>query len=71
MGLDIRLPIGMMFLLLGSLLAGYGYCTASDIDFYKPSLDINVNLWWGLVLGFFGAAMLFFGLKKRIGIWTN
>jgi hypothetical protein len=66
MGLDIRLPIGMMFLLLGSLLAIYGYCTGSDADFYRPSLDINVNLWWGLVLGLFGAAMLFFGLRKRV-----
>ena len=65
MGLDIRLPIGMMFSLLGALLAIYGLATGSDSDMYKSSLDQNVNLWWGLVLFVFGAVMLFFGLRAR------
>jgi hypothetical protein len=65
MNLDIRLPIGMMFSLLGALLAIYGFATGSDGDMYKSSLDINVNLWWGLVLFLFGATMLFFALRAR------
>ena len=65
MGLDIRLPIGMMFSLLGALLAIYGLATGSDGDMYKSSLDLNVNLWWGLVLFVFGAVMLFFALRAR------
>jgi hypothetical protein len=65
MGLDIRLPIGMMFTLLGALLAIYGFATGSDSDMYKSSLDLNVNLWWGLVLFVFGAVMLFFALLSR------
>ncbi len=65
MGLDIRLPIGMMFSLLGALLAIYGLVTGSDTDLYKSSLDININLWWGLVLFVFGAIMLVFGLRDR------
>jgi hypothetical protein len=65
MGLDIRLPIGMMFTLLGALLAIYGLATGSDSDMYKSSLDLNVNLWWGLVLFVFGAIMLFFALLSR------
>ncbi len=65
MGLDIRLPIGMMFSLLGALLATYGFFTASDHEMYRSSLDANVNLWWGLVLFAFGAAMLFFALRAR------
>jgi hypothetical protein len=67
MGLDIRLPIGMMFTLLGALLALYGLVTGSDSDMYKSSLDLNVNLWWGLVLFIFGAVMLFFALRSRFG----
>jgi hypothetical protein len=65
MGLDIRLPIGMMFTLLGGLLAIYGLATGSDSDMYKSSLDLNVNLWWGLVLFIFGAVMLAFALFSR------
>ncbi len=66
MGLDIRLPIGMMFSLLGVLLTIYGFATGSDSAMYQRSLDLNVNLWWGLVLLIFGAIMLFLGLRGRI-----
>jgi hypothetical protein len=65
MGLDIRLPIGMMFTLLGGLLAGYGLCTGSDTEMYKASLGLNINLWWGLVLFVFGAVMFGFALATR------
>jgi hypothetical protein len=65
MGLDIRLPIGMMFSLLGALLAIYGLATGSDSAMYSSSLNLNVNLWWGLVLFSFGAVMLFFSLLSR------
>jgi hypothetical protein len=58
MGLDIRLPIGMMFSLLGLLLAGYGLCTNGDTAMYASSLNININIWWGLVLLVFGLSML-------------
>ena len=68
MGLDIRLPIGMMFTLLGALLAIYGFATGSDSDMYKTSLDLNVNLWWGLVLFIFGAVMLAFALVSRFSM---
>jgi hypothetical protein len=65
MGLDIRLPIGMMFTLLGALLAIYGLATGSDAEMYKSSLNLNVNFWWGLVLFVFGAIMLGFALVSR------
>ena len=57
MGLDIRLPIGLMFSFIGLLMFGYGLVTPAEM--YKPSLGINVNLWWGLVQIVFGAWMLF------------
>jgi len=65
MGLDIRLPIGLMFSLLGAILAIYGLATGSDRELYTSSLGINVNGWWGLVLFLFGAVMLLFGLRAR------
>jgi len=59
MGLDIRLPIGGLFSILGVLLAGYGL--VSDRGIYVRSLGINVNLWWGAALLVFGAVMIVLG----------
>ena len=58
--LDIRLPIGLLFTLCGLLVA---YGLVSDAAVYRRSLDINVNLWWGLAMLVFGALMLLFGRK--------
>jgi len=58
MGLDIRWPIGLMFTVIGLMLVVYGLVTGSDVQLYKRSLDINVNLYWGLLLLAFGAFML-------------
>jgi len=57
MGLDIRLPIGMMFSLIGAVMVIYGLITGSNKELYQRSLDININLWWGLVLLVFGVFM--------------
>ncbi|HEX8888924.1 MAG TPA: hypothetical protein VF779_07090 [Pyrinomonadaceae bacterium] len=61
MGLDIRLPIGLMFTILGLLLAGYGL--VGDKEIYARSLGLNINLWWGLVMLIFGLLMLFLGRR--------
>ena len=58
MGLDIRWPIGLMFSLIGALLVICGLVTGSDAEMYKRSLDININLYWGLLLLVFGVSML-------------
>lgn len=63
MRLDLRLPIGLMFTIVGLLLTGFG--VVSDEAIYERSLGINVNLWWGLVLLAFGVVML--GLAMRGG----
>jgi len=65
MEVDIRLPIGFMFLILGALLLIFGLTTDADPEMYKRSLDINVNLWSGLVNFIFGGLMLFFGLRAK------
>ena len=61
MGIDIRLPLGGLFLLLGAILLVYG--AVSDPSLYQQSLGINVNLHWGYVLFGFGGVM--FGLSRR------
>ena len=58
MGLDIRWPIGLMFTLIGILLVICGAVTGSNPEMYKRSLDININLYWGLLLLVFGVTML-------------
>jgi hypothetical protein len=58
MGFDIRLPIGMMFTVFGVLVGGYGVATRGDEMYTRHSLGLNVNLWWGMVMLLFGAAML-------------
>jgi hypothetical protein len=54
--LDVRLPIGVMFVLIGAIISIYGL--VSDPAIYERSLGININLWWGLVMFAFGAFML-------------
>jgi hypothetical protein len=56
MNLDLRLPIGLMFSIIGVLLTVFGLI--SDDSIYARSLGVNVNLWWGLVLLVFGLVML-------------
>ena len=59
MGLDIRWPIGLMFALIGALLLIMGLAAPS----MSKSLDVNINLWWGLGLLVFGAVMTFYAYK--------
>ncbi len=63
MGLDIRLPIGMLFTVLGMLLTVFGFL--SNPSLYAQSLGINVNLGWGMVLFFFGLFMLYLVTRGR------
>ena len=70
MGLDIRIPIGFMFGIIGLLMLGYGLMTGSD-PVYQRSLGLNVNLWWGAALVIFGALMLWFGRKAQSGGGTE
>jgi len=61
MGLDIRLPIGMMFTVIGTLLTGYGL--VADKAIFAKSLGINVDLLWGGALLLFGLAFVVAGRR--------
>lgn len=69
MRLDIRLPLGLLFLVFGLLLSGFGLASSKDI--YQRSLDININFWWGLVMLAFGLAMLVLGRRSHRGLPAN
>jgi len=63
MQLDIRLPMGLLFLLLGIILVAYGF--VSDPAIYAAhSLGQNVNLFWGAIFALFGGVMLFLARRK-------
>lgn len=56
--LDLRLPMGLMFALVGAMLAVYGAFTNSSPMYREHSLGINVNFVWGLALLGFGLIIL-------------
>jgi hypothetical protein len=64
-GLDIRLPIGGLFTVLGLLLGGYGIATGGDAALYERSLSVNINLWWGLAMLVFGLLLLWGASRAR------
>ncbi len=65
MQLDVRIPMGWLFLILGILLAGYG-CFADPAIYVKHSLGQNVNLMWGGIFMLFGGVTLALAYKKPV-----
>jgi hypothetical protein len=61
MSLDLRIPMGLMFTLVGIILVAFGIATNGNTELYARCLGINANLWWGLVLLVFGQTMFQLG----------
>jgi membrane-bound ClpP family serine protease len=61
--LDLRYPIGGLFVVLGAILAVFGAVTRADTAMYVPSGGVNINLWWGLVMLVVGALFLLFARR--------
>ena len=57
MGLDIKLPIGLMFAIFGLILTILGLTTNGN-EMYSISLNANINLFSGLFMLVFSAFML-------------
>lgn len=64
MNLDIRVPIGAMFSLMGLVLSIYGLITSGG-EMYAKSFGINMNLYWGGAMLLFGILMFVFGFKAQ------
>jgi hypothetical protein len=64
MGLDIRLPLGMIFVITGVILIAYGAFTWGSA-IYAQSDGLNLNMIWGGVMTIFGAGMWIAGRRGR------
>jgi hypothetical protein len=64
MGLDIRIPLGLIFLITGGIMSLYGLFTRSSA-IYERSMGINLNLGWGLVMFVFGLIMFAVGRRQK------
>jgi hypothetical protein len=64
MQLDVRIPIGLLFLIFGAILAGFGLWS-DPVIYEKHSLGHNINLAWGVVQLVFGAVMLALAYRGR------
>ena len=62
---DIRIPIGLMFSILGILITVFGIFTGSDVQMYEKSLGVNVNIIMGITMLLFGLIMLLLSIKKK------
>jgi len=60
MGLDIRLPMGLMFSMIGIVLVAYGVVASDN----SQRLGLNENLIWG-------ACILVFGALMMVGWWVG
>ena len=63
MRFDLRLPLGLLFLIFGIILIAQGLLASSAAN--AKSLGLNVNLYWGLAQLAFGAVMLIFVMISR------
>jgi len=64
MGLDIRIPLGLIFLIVGGVMSVYGIVTRHSA-IYERSLGVNLNLGWGLVMFLFGVIMFAVGRRQK------
>jgi ABC-type Fe3+-siderophore transport system permease subunit len=64
MSLDLRIPMGLMFTIVGVILSVYGLVTQGS-PIYAKSVGMNINLIWGVVMFVFGAAMFLLGRRAQ------
>ena len=68
MKVDVRIPMGMLFTLMGAVLMAFGLSTAGNREIYARSLGMNLNLWCGVALLVFGMTMVIFGRRGQMKI---
>ncbi|MES2310551.1 MAG: hypothetical protein V4507_16990 [Verrucomicrobiota bacterium] len=63
MNLDIRMPIGIYFSVVGVVLVVTGLLHPTVGG--AVSSDWNLNFYWGIVMFVFGCSFLFLSLQKK------
>lgn len=61
--LDLKIPLGCLITFYGILLSVYGIVT--DPEMYRKSLDIDINLLWGLIMLGIGIIILIAAYRTR------
>ena len=61
---DVRLPIGLLFLAIGILVAATGL-TGDKAAMEAHSAGLNIDLVWGVIMAGFGALMLVLAALAR------
>jgi multisubunit Na+/H+ antiporter MnhG subunit len=64
MGLDIRIPLGLIFLIIGGMMSLFGFITRST-GIYQRSMGVNLNLTWGALMFVFGLIMFLVGRRQK------
>jgi membrane-bound ClpP family serine protease len=62
MKLDLRIPLGLLFTIVGLILTIFGAITRGSA-MYAQSAGLNINLIWGLVMLVFGVTMFLLGRR--------
>jgi hypothetical protein len=65
MGLDIRLPLGLIFLIVGAIMSVFGLFSRGNAALYERSMGVNLNLGWGVVMFVFGLVMFLVGRRQK------
>jgi len=60
--LDLRIPMGLLFTIVGGIMTLYGLFTRGS-TIYERSAGMNINLIWGLVMLIFGVTMYTLGRR--------
>jgi hypothetical protein len=68
---DIRLPIGLLFFIVGVIITIFGFSTKGAEMYTQHSLGINVNIYSGFCLMIFGGFMLISALIAQGKQKTN
>lgn len=62
MNLDLRIPMGLLFTLVGAIMSVFGLFTHGSA-IYDRSAGMNINLIWGVVMLVFGVTMFLLGRR--------
>ena len=62
MNLDLRIPMGLLFTIVGGIMTVFGLFTRGS-EIYERSAGMNINLIWGLVMLVFGVTMYTLGRR--------
>jgi multisubunit Na+/H+ antiporter MnhG subunit len=62
MNLDLRIPMGLLFTIVGAIMSLYGLFTRGSV-IYERSAGMDINLIWGVVMLVFGLIMFLLGRR--------